>query len=118
MGNPIRDTSSSPLPELNTATQKTNLILAQTQVQQQTLPISNLAAAPATLYIEPQQTVVLQQQPIAQSIYNYQNSPFYHSINLAAEQLLQYYQQNPQLAVEHYHMTADNYNQSLSARVA
>jgi len=133
--NPIRDTSSSPLPELNTATQKTNLILAQTQVQQQTLPISNLAAAPATLYIEPQQTVVLQQQPIAQSIYNYQNSPFYHSINLAAEQLiadatfnaqfqelkqqwLQYYQQNPQLAVEHYHMTADNYNQSLSARVA
>jgi hypothetical protein len=70
-----------------------------------------------------------------QPIYNYQKSPFYHSINLAAEQLIadatlnaqfhdlkqqwfQYYQQNPQLAVEHYHMTADNYNQSLSARVA
>jgi len=118
-----------------TATQKTNLILASTQVQhQQTLPaLQNLSAiAPATLYIEPQQTVPVPQQ---QPIYNYQKSPFYHEINLATEQLitdatfnaqfhelkqqwLQYYQQNPALAVEHYHMTADNYNHSLVARVA
>jgi len=138
--NPIRDTTSSPLPELNTATQKTNLILASTQVQQQTLPLQTLAAAPATLYVEQQQpapVLVQQQQPISQQppIYNYQNSPFYHSINQAAEQLisdsatfnaqfyelkqqwLQYYQQNPVLAVEHYHMTADNYNQALVERV-
>lgn len=154
--NPIREQSTTPLPELNAATQKTNLILANSQVQQQTntaLP-PLLNQAPATLYTTAttvvQQPTVLHalarpvvaspvpppQQPI-QPLYNYQNSPYYHSINDACGQLLatgsqdmnvhfhdlkqqwlQYYQQNPALAIQHFqHMTADNYNQALVERV-
>lgn len=149
--NPIRETSTTPLPELNAATQKTNLILADSQVQQQTNTTSALPAllhqAPATLYQVPvvQQSVLQtlpvpaqppqQQQPI-HPLYNYQNSPYYHSINDACghllatgshdmnahfnelkQQWLQYYQQNPALAIQHFHMTADNYNQALVERV-